>query len=120
MKTFFASIALFLILLAIILGNTVYISNTVADLLYRIDTLPPCDKAGMALLELEALWMKHRRRIGLSISSDIIDQMQQHLVQMKTASALADTVTFELNRALAQSALRRIGEAEQITFENLL
>ena len=120
MKTFYATAAIFLILLGVIWGNTVFIDRMTSDLEQALDGLPSCDVAEEAVCALKVKWEDCHPWVGLSVSSELILQMYDRLAELTAAVTAQNTADFERAKALTKAAVYAIRDTERLGLDNLL
>ena len=119
MKTFYASLIVFVLLLALISVNAVFIHRTAGDLETQLRELPSCEAAEHAVAQLEAYWNKRKAWIGFSVPATKMEEMSNHITELRNAAEQQDCKDFELARSLTLETLWRIRHHEKFTAENL-
>ena len=120
MKTFFAALAVFALLLTMIAVNACYIRRT-ADKMEA--ALSPSDKpldASEALAGLETLWKEHRNTFGLSVSQDEIRTLDREIIKMRVALQAGAETEFTRARELALESIREMRQMERFSLFNLI
>ena len=120
MKTFFATVVIFLLLLGIILWNTLFVNATVQELEVRLSALSTPQAAADSLTALEDYWQEQRCRIRLSVPSETVLRLDTHLAALRAALLVGDAAGFARARAEALTVVRSIRDAERPTLDNLL
>ncbi|MBQ8356732.1 MAG: hypothetical protein IJX39_02870 [Clostridia bacterium] len=118
MKTFIISIAVMLLLLALIGVNIVFIHRTANALEERIGRLSIDDEA--ALTDLEAYWKKQKALIGLSVSSEVIRTIDEHMAEIHSAMVQGSAEDLDLATRLALCAIEQMRHNEECAIDNLL
>ncbi|MBR6727823.1 MAG: DUF4363 family protein [Clostridia bacterium] len=119
MKTFYAAIALFLLLLCLILANTLFLHRVTDELELRLHKISTENAYG-ALQELESYWQQKKRILGLSIPTERLNRLQDRITEMKVLLDAADAAGFAHAHALALSAVEQLRESESLSPEHLL
>ncbi len=120
MKAWIISLCLFLLLIAAIIGNAIYIHRVAAHLCAVTDAL--CfegAKTGEALDELAAYWDRHRAFVSLSISYRELDRVCETLISLRAAYNTQNASDFECYRQLLADAADEISRLERFSVENL-
>jgi hypothetical protein len=118
MKAFIASLCVLVALLGLILLNAAFVHRTASGLEARIEAL----KIGNAeaLSELEYYWKEKKTLIGLSVSTNMIQSIDEHIAEMHAAIAQKDETELEIASRLALVAIERIRYHERCSIDNLL
>ena len=119
MKTFWAALIIFGLLLLLIAGNAVFIHHTATELEDRLSDLPPCAEATDAVNDLQAFWQKRQEWVGLSVSYEEIRKLDECIIEMQSACAQGEESDFETAKCLAFSAVAYIRRLERFSPENL-
>ena len=119
MKAFYATTVIFLLLIGVIWGNNLFINRVTRELEQEIDALPRCADAADAVRVLDQRWEHSRHVIGVSVSSDILLRMCDHIAEMKAAVTAQSDADFERARELARATVISMRDAERITVDNL-
>ena len=120
MKTFYASLILFLLLVAVIICNTVYVQRVTGEIEKRLRDLPPCERAEEALRDLERYRKRHASGLELSIADDRLDRLKENIGEMQAAASIRDAAGFEQARARAICTVLQIRQTECPTLGDLL
>ena len=120
MKTFFATLGVFVLLLALIVINCLYISHTMRVLEQQLLALPYASERVSAVDELERFWKTNRTLVGISVSYNDIREMEKCLIQMRTAATQEDELSFENARMQALCELQHMRRLERFSAENML
>ena len=118
MKAFIASLCVLTVLLGLILLNATFVHRTASDLEERIEALGIDDVA--PLLELERYWKEKKTLIGLSVSTNMIQSIDERIAEMHAAIVQGDEVELEVASRLALVAIERIRYHERCSIDNLL
>jgi hypothetical protein len=120
MKTFYASLVLFLLLILAIACNAVYVQHVAGELERQLRELPPCERADEALQDLERYRRRHVGRLGLSVPDERLNRLQELLLDLQIATAARSASAFERARRMAIETVLEIRRAELPSFGNLL
>lgn len=120
MKTFYAALVIFLILLILIVCNGIFIRRTAKELEEKLQTLPPCEDAEAAVAALSDFWEARKTWVGLSIPNEIVRDMTDRMTEVAVAAKQKNSENFDLAIQLSINAARQLRYAEQISIENLL
>lgn len=118
MKAFIASLCALAALLGLIALNAAFVHRTAGALEERIEALEIKDEN--ALLELERYWQEKKTLIGLSVSTNMIQSIEERIAEIHAAIVQQDEVELELASRLALVAIERIRYAERCSIDNLL
>jgi len=120
MKAWIASLCLFLLLLAAIVGNAIYIHRVAEHLCGITDALcfegPDTEDA---LNELASYWERHRSFVALSIGYRELDHVCETMISLRTAYDTRNASDFECYRQLLSDAVQEIARLERFSVENL-
>lgn len=116
MKTFYASLAVFALLLLLIFCNGRYVRHATEEMEALLSNATQTEE----LNEIESAWQVRKRFLSLSVSYEEIKEVDQKLCIMKAALDTGSAESFEEARALAIEALTRIREFEKLSIDNLI
>jgi len=119
MKTFYASLVLFAVLLVAVVLNFNHINDVADELNRQLDALPACEEGQAALDEMYAYWDSHKKCISLSVSYEVMYQMEENITDMKSAVAKQEDAEYEKSRALMRISIRQMRRLEKISIDNL-
>ena len=85
MKTFIASLCALAALLGLITLNASFIHRTANTLEKHVEALTP--NSENSLLELESYWQQKKTLIGLSVSTDMIRDIDERIAEIRIAIA---------------------------------
>ena len=85
MKSFYAAMLVFAVLLLLILCNTLFIHRTASEMELRIDAVVEAEDALGAVEELERYWQKKRTPVRLSLHGNIILSIDEHIEEIRWA-----------------------------------
>ena len=120
MKNFYASLAVFSLLITLTVCNYFYI-NRVADTLFtKTQALPPCEDATAAVDALCNYWEGQEQLVGLSVSYQYTAKMGEYLLELKSAAAQREQAEFTQGRARLYSAIEDIRRLERFSIDSLL
>lgn len=115
MKTFYAAVLLFLLLLAVIVGNTVMLRGLCDQMEQDLRSITELT----ALERTTAYWESKRWQAGLSINSELLFLLSEHMTEMKVALTVGDVSALESARGRALETIKRIRETAWPTRESL-
>ena len=120
MKSFIASLLVFLLLFILIIWNRAFVCEAMDSLEYSLEalTFSTVDKAKMDALEEN--WKQCEKLLSFSINYVEPEKLNEYILRMRAAFDTADESEWEAARLMALETARRIRELEQITTENLL
>lgn len=118
MKAFIASLCALAALLGLIALNAAFIHRTAGALEERIEALTP-DNA-RALAELEHYWEEKKTLIGLSVSTDMIQSIDERIAEIHTAIVQGDEAGLQVAARLALVSIERVRHNERCSIDNLL
>ena len=119
MKTFAATLVLFLILIIIIIVNVFYV-NSVLERTRELATQIYTDSADdAALSELCEYWKKHKAVLGMSTSLRDVDSVTENLLNFRTSIIEGNDLLLEQSYALLCNSLDDIARYERISLENI-
>lgn len=118
MKAFIASLCALAALLGLIALNAAFVHRTANALEERIEALEI--NSLDALLELEHYWKEKKTLIGLSVSTNMIQSIDERIAEMHAAVVQGGEVEFETASRLALVAIERIRYHERCSIDNLL
>ncbi|MBQ9760295.1 MAG: hypothetical protein IJW16_02980 [Clostridia bacterium] len=114
MRSFFLTLVLFVLMIAAILCNALYIKRIATELTARLDTLPDARDAGCAeaARELSAFWEDAAPLVGLSVSYPIVDYMSEQAALLVTSAECGDLYGFRAARALLYDTVKDMKRLE--------
>ena len=118
MKAFIASLCALAALLGVIAWNAVFIHHTAKHLEEHIKALE-IDSLD-AISQLEQHWEEKKTLIGLSVSTNMIQAIDEHIAEIHAAAVQRDEAAFEAASRLALVAIERIRHHERCSIDNLL
>ena len=119
MKTFYAVLIVFTLLIALILCNTLYIDRTTATLREHLSALPHAASTKAALAELEQYWSGRRGVVALSKPLDLVWRIDELLIELRSAVVRGDSDDFDLALRLTLDAVARVQRIEGLSAEIL-
>ncbi len=120
MKTFFASLIVFFLLIAIIVANYFYVNHTASVLSDMLEALPDCENAEAQTEALLAYWSREEGCLGLSIPFEELQQAANVFLELHHAAREKDRYEFEKYRLLAENAVDDLRRLEEFKINNLL
>ena len=120
MKAWIASLCLFLVLIAIIVANAIYV-HRVTDHLQAVarELRFEDEKTAADLDELSAYWDHHRTFIALSIGYRELDHVCETILYLRAAYDTKSASDFEAYRRLLSDTADEISRLERFSVENL-
>lgn len=122
MKTFWASIIIFLIMTAAIVVNYFYI-NSVADNLchmaYKTPTLTE-DGCYEYISQLDNYWRRHENIVELSVNFTDLNKISDEIAHLKSLSLIGEQADFEATRQLLINSIQKMRRLESISFKNII
>ena len=119
MKVFAISILLFIILLAVILSNALYIRST-AQIMHQLTARLDEPKSRSDVLdELRSLWEKRRPIIALTVGYRELDHFDETLTQLQWAHQIESEAEFAHFRALLPNAIDELTRTEHFSIKNI-
>lgn len=120
MKSFYASLAVFALLLLLILCNMTFIRQASAEIEHRVDAIVEGENAAASLEELERYWQKKRPIMGLSVRGDVLLRIDEHLGKMRWAIEQQKTDELLLAVRLLKDNIAFLRKAEKVSLDNVL
>ena len=120
MKTFYASLIVFFLLLALIVCNGFYVRKATAALEALLSELSRSPVEEAALSNVEGTWQKSKRVLALSVAFEEIRALDEQLLTLRAAASTGSAADFERARLLAIETLVRIRESEGLSIDNLI
>ena len=118
MKSFWAALLIFGLMLVAITVNHIYITRACEELAAEIESLPPCENAAAPTQDLLRHWEGGKKCFGLSVSKGTVEKMTLCVEELAHAASCGDTQLFEGARIRAVCLLREIWNAESLLAEN--
>ena len=118
MRTLIASIILFAVLIAIIIGNIFYINYATSTIRQYTEAITP----GGSSEPVDALtdfWKTHKKYIALSVSYARLDSMCELIIKLENAHKTGNAAAIERNKELIFDDLDGITRFEKISIENI-
>ena len=122
MKTFYAAIIFFFILLILIGVNYAYI-NARSDELEKLTVelpSPESDGCSDSLEKIESLWKKNERIFSFSIVRSEINSVSEAIISLRVYCDKKDSVEFERHKLLLLDAIDEIRRLEAFKIESVL
>jgi len=118
MKSYFATLAVFAVLLIGIIANTVYINRTVTEMNACIDALPSFDapNSERELEKIIELWGSKQPIVCLSTPLESVESVTDCFRDMEHARASKDKAEYEVARSRASNLMRRIARLERLNW----
>ena len=112
MRTFYAALIAFSLLIGAVCANAVYVGHTTTALQQRITALADAENASAALSDVEEFWCRHKAAIAFSKHGECIREMEQSLNELSKAVKQADANELEEAVRAAIGVTERIRRAE--------
>ena len=122
MKSFVITLGIFFLMLAIIMGNAVYINKTVLqfiDSLQILDLMPPKERQ-IKLVALQIQWKKEKNIIQASVSHTKIDTVSDLLDALIVYNEYQKPDEYKKTAALLRNAFEELRLLEEISAANIL
>lgn len=118
MKTFYVSLAVFSLLIALIVCNGIYVRKATEKIEGLLEQALVSDIA--SLLPIEHYWQRTKKMLALTAPFEEIRFFDEHLIAMRAAAKAGAYSDFERSRLLAAEVLCRIRGQEEFSLDNLL
>lgn len=119
MKVFVASLILFVLLLGVIWWNYIFINSTADEMNRKVTALPSCAEAEEAVDALADYWEKRSAIAGLSVSYEVLYEVEENLSDLRSAATQNEEFEFEAARARVIVSIRQLRRLEQFSIENI-
>ena len=120
MKSFYVSLAVFGLLFAVIIFNSLFVRQTADRLTSLLGALPPCEEASEPFEEATRFWEERRSLIALTAPHKDIEALNTQMLHLKAAIQTKDAHAFERARTLAIDAADYLQALEKFSIDNLL
>lgn len=120
MKTFYATLSAFALMLVMICANALYIKNTARELTAQLRPFLSEERTEAEIAELEAYWSKRKTVVGLSIPAETVWSIDEHLTEMRSAAARHDNDGMDTAARLALDAVSRMESIEGFSLDSVL
>lgn len=120
MKTFYASLIVFFLLIALIVCNGVYVKRTTAALEALLSEISQMPSSAESLQAIEEKWQSSKKILSLSVAFEELRELDAQLLSMRAAVSTGAAADFERARLLAMEALIRMREPEELSMDNLI
>ena len=120
MKTFYATLSTFALLLVMICANAFYIKSTARELTVRILPFLNEDYTEAEIAALGAYWEKQRTLVGLSVPAEAVFAIDEHLTEMRSALACHSKDDMDTAARLALDAVSRMKCIEGFSLDAVL
>ena len=118
MKTLIASVTLFTVLLAIIIGNIFYIKYTTDRLRVYTEAIST-ESPEEDMERLSTFWKDHKKFVALSVSYAELDDICELIIRLESAYKTGNSDAIERNKELIFDELLGITRFEKISIENI-
>lgn len=118
MKAFIFSSILFLVLIAVIITNAIYVHSVCEDLSMILSSISEYDSD--AADELCGLWQSHRALLSLSVHESLLERMDDLTEDLKSAVTNRDGAEFEKNRTLIYELITELMRNEEVSFQGVI
>lgn len=119
MKTFVVSLIFFALLLGTICWNYIFINSMADEMNRQITELPACAQAKDALDSLTSYWEERHAIAGLSVSYEVLYEVEENLADLRSAAAQNEASDFEAARERALTSIRQLRRLERFSIENI-
>lgn len=120
MKTFYASLVTFTLLLLLIGANAVYIRKTATKLEEHLTTLLIDGSSFQEMDELETYWERRKPFVSLSMPSEVVWSISDRIIEIRSAVTQQDKDGLDLAVRLAIEDVSRMKNTEGFSIETLL
>ncbi len=122
MRVCVAAGILLLVIVALVVGNALYVHRVSDDLLARAHALPAVpDPASTpaAVAALRERLERHLPWLGLSVHYGVLDRVEEALYALEAQAATGDSWQYAASRAVLIDLLRDIERLERLGVENI-
>lgn len=127
MKSFIMSLIVFIVTAALVITNSIYISNTVEKLLDRLESLPnnetEYNNGTKSLTEkyddLYEAWGSSKPIIGLSVNAKKLDYIEERLTDLKARIGGDSFADFKSTRQVIRMLFNDLKQKEILSFDNI-
>lgn len=121
MKDLVISVVLFSILIACMIGNSIFITNGTKDLKAAVETIPPIESPDcrMKIDELRALWQKFKGIAQLSLNYTELNKMECLIDEIDCHRQEGNENDFEHARVVMLNLLGEIVRLEKISVDGI-
>lgn len=119
MKTFWIALIVFALILLMISANAYFIQRATQTMIESLQALPSCTMAKEGVTRLIDEWNGCEAWVSLSVSSDMLREIQNHMTRLQVAAQMEAVEEFELTRWLLQNSMLQLQRAEHFSISNL-
>ena len=119
MKILSISLIIFLILLATITANIIYVNKTVDTLTELTENVISSDKRQEPFEKLEEYWEKNRAKFEFSTSHILIDAVSTRIESLKVYIENEETLMILHEAAILKKEIAELKRLERFSFENI-
>ncbi len=122
MKTFYTSIALFILMIAFILINASYINRTVNELTEITHALPSPINSNYdtCINDLKEFWEQNYTAISFSVCMNDLNKISDSISQLKAYSTNQNEQDFEATRKILINAINNMCRLEKISWDSIM
>ena len=118
MKSFAVASILLAVLIALIVGNAIYIHHVSDGILLRLENLS-MESTHDEVMAVGLYWERHRPFVRLSLGYRDLDRLNESLIALQASHLSDDASDFERYRRLCLDAARELARLERFSPENL-
>ena len=121
MKVLYTAIILFMVMIAVVVVNYIYI-NRVCDRMYVMASQAPgVDEEGCygQVSILDDVWQENQKYVCLSVSYVELNQIGNSISSMKAFAQTKDAAEFENARRILLNTIREVRRLESFTVETI-
>lgn len=121
MKTFYAVLLVFVLILGGILLNAIEIQSIASETEQRIKALSeyPSEESALEIAKLQAAWKERTNLLGLSVSYSVIDRVSEQMQLLAAACSFGDVYGYVETRVLLLDAIEDFRRLERLEIANL-
>ncbi len=121
MKVFYTAIILFVLMIAVITVNYVYINRVCNSMYVMASEAPGVDEEGCyaVVSVLDNYWQENQKYVCLSVSYIELNQICNSISSMKAYAKSKNAAEFENARQILLNTIREVRRLESFTIENI-
>ncbi len=111
------------VVIALVVGNAVFINRTVRDLTAGLDALPPVPDSETTPAEIAALREALESKealLGLSVSYEEMDKAVESLRGLEASAAAGDVSRYRATLEILRDLMEDLARLEKLSVKNLL
>ncbi len=121
MKSFYMTLVLFLLLVACVAWNYLYINkvtNEMKEMLAEVGETIGAESEARAHAMVE-YWDREEGYVGLSVEYSILDRVKEQALLLEHCARMGDVFGYHAAYAMLGDALEDLGRLEQFSIDNL-